>query len=204
MIQPASQETKDYPMPIDSKELKEKLLQVLNTAVAQDKELRDSLKIGDKFRFIRERLHALKNEVEAAVETIKLVDEGNKRVVEADEQLVYVYIFNARGMDFQSWLKMLHPSVYYEYSVNRPIYGSSEEIESLIRSKSTRVQHGYMEIAVKKTAILSTPETAAKDQQGNSLIKVKEGSLRPERLIHFSHNGIQYFLDEDGHLVKVV
>lgn len=191
-------------MPIDSKELKEKLLHVLGTAVSQDEQLRTSLQIGDKFRFIRERLGVLKNEVEEAIQTIKLVDEGSKQVVEEDEQLVYVYIFNAHGMDFSSWIKMLHPSVYYEYSVNRPIYGSSQHVDSLIRSKAKRVQHGYMAVAVKKTAIISTPETANKDQLDNPLVKLKEGSLRPERLISFTHNDIQYFLDEDGRLVKLV
>lgn len=191
-------------MPIDSRELKEKLLQILNKAVAQDAELRQSLQIGDKFRFIRERLGALKSDVESVMETIKLVDEGNKQVVNDDEQLVYVYLFNAHGIDVQTWLKMLHPSVYYEYSVNRPIYGDKAHVESLIRSKAKRVQHGYMAVAVKKTAIVSTPETAVKDSIDNPLVKIKEGSLKPERLISFSHNGIDYFLNENGKLEKII
>jgi len=191
-------------MPIDSRELKEKLLQILAKAVSQDAELRQSLQIGDKFRFIRERLNTLKAEVEAALETIKLVDEGFKQVVHDDEQVVYVYIFNAHGMDLQTWMKMLNPSVYYEYSVNRPIYGEKAHVESLIRSKTTRPQHGYMAVAVKKTAIQSTPETAVKDQLENPLVKIKEGSLRPERLISFTHNGIDYFLSESGKLEKII
>lgn len=189
-------------MPIDSRELKDKLLQILNKAVSQDAELRQSLQIGDKFRFIRERLGALKSEVESAMETIKLVDEGNKQVVNEDEQLVYVYLFNAHGLDVQTWMKMLSPSVYYEYSVNRPIYGAKEHVESLIRSKAKRAQHGYMAVAVKKTSILSTPETALKDSIDNPLVKIKEGSLKPDRLISFTHNGIDYFLNEDGKLEK--
>jgi hypothetical protein len=149
-------------------------------------------------------LQALQSEVVTALETIKLVDEGNKQVVFEDEKVVYVYLFNAHGVDLQSWLKMLNPSVYYEYSVNRPIYGEKEYVDNLIRSRVTRVQHGYMAVAVKKTAILSTPETAVKDQLGNPLVKVKEGSLQPDRLITFTHNGIDYFLNDDGRLEKII
>lgn len=191
-------------MPIDSRELKEKLLQILNKAVSVDAELRQSFQIGDKFRFIRERLGALRSDVESVMETIKLVDEGNKQVVNDDEELVYVYLFNAHGLDVQTWLKMLNPSVYYEYSVNRPIYGKKEHVESLIRSKANRVQHGYMAVAVKKMAILSKPETAMKDVIDNPLVKIKEGSLKPDRLISFTHNGIDYFLNENGRLEKII
>ena len=190
-------------MPLDSKELKEKLLQILNEVVSKDNELRQSLQIGDKFKFIRDRLQALKAKTEAAIETIKLADEGVKRIVEEDEQLVYVYIFNAHGTDLQSWIKMLHPSVYYEYSVNRPIYFEKEHIEAVIRGKAKRVQHGYMSVAVKKTMILSTPENSQKDQAGYPLIKIKEGSLKPERFIRFTHNDVDYFLSESGRLEKL-
>lgn len=191
-------------MPKDSRELKDKLLQLLSKAVAEDTDLRQSLNIGDKFRFIRERLQALKQEVESALETIKLADEGSKQVVHEDEQVVYVYLFNAHGMDLQTWLKMLNPSVYYEYSVNRPIYGEKAHVESLIRGKTTRTQHAFMAVAVKKSAILSAPESATKDQLENPLVKIKEGSLRPERLISFTHNGVDYFLNDDGKLEKML
>lgn len=190
-------------MPADSKELKEKLLQILESAVTKDNELRQSLQIGDKFKFIRDRLQALKTETEAIVDTIKLADDVSKKTVEDDEQLVYVYIFNAHGIELQSWIKMLHPSVYYEYSVNRPIYYEKDHIEGVIRIKPKRVQHGYMTVAVKKSLVLSTPENSQKDQSGNPLVKLKEGSLKPERLIMFTHNGVDYSLSESGKLEKI-
>jgi len=191
-------------MPSDSKELKEKLLQILNEVVTKDNELRQSLQIGDKFKFIRDRLQALKDDTQAAVETIKLSDESVVKTVAEDEQLVYVYIFNAHGIDLQSWLKMLHPSVYYEYSVNRPIYFEKEHAEAVIRGKAKRVQHGYVTFAVKKALIFSTLENSVKDQIGNPLVKLKEGSLKPERLISFTHNDVDYCLNESGKLEKIV
>jgi Dot/Icm secretion system protein (dot_icm_IcmQ) len=191
-------------MPIDSKELKEKLLQILSEAVSKDNDLRQSLQIGDKFKFIRDRLQVLKADTETVVESIKLVDDVVKKTIGEDEQLVYVYIFNAHGIEVQSWIKLLHPSVYYEYSVNRPIYFEKEHIEAVIRGKQKRVQHGYMTVAVKKDLILSTPATSQVDQSGNPLAKIKEGSLKPERLISFTHNDVDYYLSESGRLEKVI
>ena len=187
-------------MPKDSKELKEKLLQIVGAAVSKDVSLRTELKIGDKFRFIRERLQAMQKNVEAALQTIKVETEENKEVLAADEQLVYVYLFNAHGIDLQSWIKMLHPSVYYEHSVNRPIYSEKEHIESVIRNKANRIQHGYLTIAIKKTAITKKGDEGAKDNLGNPLLKIKEGALRPERLMSLSHNGHTYVLNENGGL----
>lgn len=186
----------------DSKELKEKLMRLINEAVNQDSTLRADLKIGDKFRFIRERLHTLKKHVEETLQTIKVEVEENKDELAADEQLVYVYLFNAHGIDLQSWVKMVHPSVYYEHSVNRPIYSEKSHIEAVIRNKANRIQHGYLTIAIKKNFIIHKGEPA-KDNIGNPLLKIKEGSLRPERLISLTHNGHTYVVNENGGLEKV-
>src|SRR3990167_9684781 len=103
--------------------------------------------------------------------------------------LVYVYLFNAHGLNFSSWQKMLSPSVFYEYSVNRPIYGEKAHVEAVIRNKTNKAQHGYLTIAVKKELISSE---SSKDALGNPLIKVKEGGLKIERLICFFHHNHEY------------
>lgn len=190
-------------MPKDSKELKEKLLQLIHDAVNQDAKLRSDLQIGDKFRFIRESLHALQSHVDEAMQTIKVETQENKDVLAEDEQLVYVYLFNAHGIELQSWIKMMHPSVYYEHSVNRPIYDRKEQIESVIRSKANRIQHGYLTIAIKKACILKRDDEAVKDNIGNPVLKIKEGSLKPDRLISLTHNGHSYVLNENGALEKI-
>ncbi len=191
-------------MPKDSKELKEKLMKIVNEAVNKDAELRAQLQIGEKFKFIRDRLAALKQHVEAALQTIQLDTDQEQLVVDEDEQLVYVYLFNAHGIDLQTWIKMLHPSVYYEHSVNRPIYGAKEHVESVIRNKANRTQHGYIEVAVKKAMILKKDDAGLKDNIGNPLLKIKEGSLKPDRLISFYHNGHYYRMNEDGKLEKII
>lgn len=190
-------------MPKDSKELKEKLLQLIHSAVTQDAKLRTDLQIGDKFRFIRERLQALQQHVEQAMDTIKVEVVENKDELAEDEQLVYVYLFNAHGIDIQSWVKMVQPSVFYEHSVNRPIYAAKEHVEAVIRGKANRIQHGFLTIAMKKNAILKQGDEAPKDNIGNPLLKIKEGSLKPERLISLAHNGHTYVVNEHGGLEKV-
>ena len=50
-------------MPVN-KEDKEKLLKLVKDAIKQDESLREQFQIGDKFRFIRDRLHALLTRVE--------------------------------------------------------------------------------------------------------------------------------------------
>lgn len=186
----------------DSKEFKSRLLKLIDDIADQDKALRQELGIGDKFRFVRDRIDALQAHLHETMQSIKDDVEEKKAGPSEEEQLVYVYLFNAHGIDLQTWHKMLRPSVFYEYSVNRPIYKEKADIEAFIRSKQERVQHGYMTIAVKKDCIHSHGETY-KDNIGHPLLKVKEGSLRPEGVMHFAHNGILYLVGENGNLQKM-
>ncbi|HTM63614.1 MAG TPA: type IVB secretion system protein IcmQ [Gammaproteobacteria bacterium] len=189
-------------MPRDTKELKEKLMQLINEAVSNDEKLRAELNIGNKFRFIKDRLQQLKTQIEASLQTIKVETEEKREELSEDEQLVYVYLFNAHGIDMQSWMKLVHPTVFYDHSVNRPIYGNKDHIEAVIRSKANRTQHGYLTVAIKKNDILKKDDAAPKDNLGHPLLKIKEGSLHQTRMLNLSHNGNTFVLDENGSLVK--
>src|SRR5262245_4444723 len=105
-----------------TKEQSEKILQLVLNAIQQDKELREKFQVGDKFRFIRDRLDALQLRVQETIDALQKQDEKKKEVIADDEVVVYVHIYNAQGIAFQTWQKMVSPSVFYEYSVNRPIY----------------------------------------------------------------------------------
>lgn len=183
------------------KEQEEKLLQLMRDAVQHDNELREKHQIGEKFRFIRDRLKALLSRIEESLITLQKETEDKADKVLEDETLVYVYLFNAQGLALQTWQKMLNPAVFYEYSVNRPIYTEKSHVESFIRGKTNKAQHGYITIAIKKQDISKT-EASSKDIIGNPLIKVKEGSLNFKRMFSFTHNGHDYILNEDGVLVK--
>lgn len=186
-----------------TKEQSEKILQLVLNAIKQDKELREKFQVGDKFRFIRDRLDALQLRVQETITSLQKEDEKKKDTLAEDEVIVYVHIYNAQGIAFQTWQKMVSPSVFYEYSVNRPIYNDKSHIESFIRSRPNKVQHAYIGVAIKKQDILSTPESElVKDAIGNPLIKIREGSLLFNRFISFIHNNNEFIFNENGQLVK--
>lgn len=181
-------------------ESREKLLNIIRDAIKQDNELRDQLKIGDKFRFIRDNLNAISTGLEADLTVLKDKTEQAEVKVSKDDINVYVYIFNTQGLDLQSWRKMVSPDVYYEYSVSRPIYSTKEHVEKLIDSKPTRTQHGYITVAVTKDMLL--PTDGVNDTLGNPVIKVKEGALKVDRVICFTHNSIDYTVGPKGEITK--
>ncbi len=183
-------------------EQKAKLLQLVQRAIEQDNVLREKYQIGEKFRFIRDRLSALQSHMaESLVEVGKDTEPKVAEICE-DEMVVYVYLYNAQGVNFATWHKMVHPSVLYEYSVNRPIYVDKAQIDAAIRAKAERQQHGYLTIVVKKTDILPTVGEGAKDPYGAPLVKVREGALHFKRLISFTHHSHEYILKESGEIVR--
>jgi len=186
------------------KELKEKLQKLVLESIQADKDLRDQYQIGDKFRFIRDRLANLGLRVQEEINAMMQEIENKIDKVAEDETLVYVYIFNAQGVVLQTWQKMLSPSVYYEYSVNRPIYIEKAHVEAFIRNRPTKVQHGYLTVAIKKSDILPTPAgiEPPKDQNGSPLYKIREGSLKPNKLFSFTHQDIAYVVNAAGQVVK--
>lgn len=188
----------------DIKTSKQALLDVADAAVAQEALLRERYGIGEKFRFIRDRLQTLQSNLKQELAAIKETAGGAiENVLTDNEVVVYVYLFNAQGASVPTWKKMVHPSVLYEYSVNRPIYEAETAIQTVIRDKANRQQHAYLAIAVQKAHILTMADDAPKDAYGQPLIRVKEGALQIERVIFLKHNGNEYRLNEAGELVKV-
>lgn len=184
-------------MSSEDKSQTDALLTLIKEALHLDDTLRGEHQIGQKFRFIRDRLNALKHNVEENVSTLATESERKKDTIEANEQLVYIYLFNAQGAVLSSWQKLVNPAVFYEYSINRPIYRTQADIDAYIRTKSNRLQHGYITIAVKKSDVVN--EELAEDR---AQIKIKEGSFKIDRFISFTHNGQEYLLNASGQLIK--
>lgn len=191
-------------MPIDpEKEQKQKLLALVREAIARDDALREQYQVGEKFRFIRERLHGLLERLEKLALVEELAEKKRVTEMASDEMPVFVYLYNAHGLTFKSWQNMLSQKVFYEYSVNRPIYSQQLHIEELLRGKANKLQHGYLVFFVKKTDILSpVTETSPKDALGNPMIKIREGSLRTDKFVVFVHNLHEYILDAEGLLIR--
>lgn len=186
------------------KEIKEKLQKLVRDSIEADKKLREKFNIGEKFRFIRDRLLALDGRVQEELDALAVEIEKKTDKIAEGEVLVYVYIFNAQGLVLQTWQKMLNPSVFYEYSVNRPVYTEKAHIEAFIRSRTNKAQHGFLTIVIRKTDILPAPVGIEKvvDTIGNPLVKIREGSLKANKMFSFTHQENQYLLDEAGQIVK--
>lgn len=175
-----------------------KLLSIVREAIKRDEAMRQKFEIGDKFRFVRERLKEILAYLETEKSAQPVVQVEAERTLAQDELAVYVYLYNTKGTMLRNWLNMLTQKVFYEYSVNRPIYSDKEGIEALLKTKPDKQLHAYLVVAVKSSDILSTSE----DAQGNKLIRVKEGSLKIEKLLSFYHNGYHYRMSAEGELVK--
>jgi intracellular multiplication protein IcmQ len=190
-------------MSINEKEQREKLINIIREAVAGDNALREKFQVGDKFRFVRDRLQALLDQLEQHAETKQAEEIKRGVTLVEDEILIYVYLYNAQGVTLQTWVNMLTPKLFYEYSVNRPIYLDKNHIESLIRSKSNKMQHAFLTVAIKQKDVIQN-DRLPQDVLGHVIVKVREGSLKFERFIVLTHNENDYILDQSGILSKQV
>jgi hypothetical protein len=189
----------------DDKESQEHLVNILRQAVESDEALREKYQVGDKFRFVRDRLQALLHKAEQDLpkddDSDNQADKNQNAAL--DEAVVYVHLYNAKGTLLRNWQAMLTPKVFYEYSVNRPIYTEKAHIDNLLRSKGNKAQHAYLSIVVKKADILQPVVGAIrKDIIGNPLVKIKEGALDFQRLVAFTHNEQDFVLNAQGELVR--
>jgi hypothetical protein len=190
-----------YPMSIeDERERHNKVIQLVRDAIQNDSQLREQYQVGDKFRFVRDRLTNLLSHLESHPITAVTKEDVGAAAETQNDLLVYVYLYNAQGAVLRSWSSMLMPKIFYEHSVNRPIYSDKTHIENVLRSKANRQQHAYLTISVKSDDIVSTAHLT--DALGNPLVKVREGKLDFKKLVSFTHNDQDYMLDARGELVK--
>ncbi len=177
-----------------------KLIEIVKQALQRDLELREQYGIGEKFRFVRDRLNTLLATLEKGLPAEGSL-QSKRDILAEDEKLVYVYLYNTQGIQVRTWQTLVNPKVFYEYSVNRPIYDEKHNIEALLKSKTNKAQHGYLTVAVKQNCILKSANEH-KDLLGNPVVKIKEGSLHYDRVMSFTHQDIEYTVQEDGSLVK--
>jgi hypothetical protein len=186
----------------DIKKSQEKLLAIVRDAVKKDEVLRNQLNMNDKFRFVQEKLRALLSKLEN--EFAEAVPEAKSSFIESTDETVdiYVYLFNTQGIDMQTWRKLVSPDVFYEYSVNRPIYAEKEHVDKFINTRPTRSQHAYLTIAISKSFILPAKDDQSQDAVGHTLVKIQEGKLKITQVRCFTHNLIEYNLSPSGELSK--
>jgi len=186
-----------------------KLIQVVRDAIQRDQEFREKYQVGEKFRFIRDRLHALLKRLEEDISNtpavLKITSDEKNNEKNEEEIIVYVYLFNAQGITLRSWQSMLTPNLLYEYNINRPIYVEKAHVEALLRSKSNKVQHAYFSIAIHRNNVLHSAEQGLlKDSLGNPVVKIKEKTLHFNKFHSLFHNDQEYVLNEEKELIKKI
>ena len=180
------------------KEQNIKLLALLKKATEQDESLREKYQLGDKFKFIREKLRSIFAQVETEISDVAHDVKLPEKKLHNDEISLYVYLYNAKGALLANWQPLLTPKVFYEYSVNRPIFKEKKMVTQFIKLKASPLQHGYLTVAVHPGDVVDTYQ----DSQGATLVRVKEGSLHYSKLLMFTHNEQDYVLDSEGRLVS--
>lgn len=186
-----------------TKNLHDNLIHLINMALQQDALLREKYQVGDRFVFVRSRLQSLLTELQNAQFDSTIIQKNEFNIEKNTPcSMVYVYLYNAQGLQLKSWLALLTQKALYEHSVNRPIFFDKNEIESLLKSKSNIAQHAYLVISVVHENISAVPSTV--EGTKTSLIRVREGSLLVERIVSLVHNGVEYTLDSHGQLIKKV
>lgn len=179
-----------------------KLIHWVREAIKKDEALREQYGIKDKFRFVREKLQGLLQRLENDLAHMQ-ADESSAEALSfssEDSLIVYIHLYNAHGVSLKSWQSLLNPRLLYEYSVNRPVYGEKGHIEAFLRSKASKQHHAYLTISISKSDLVLGRES--KDVAGHPLLKIKEGSLHFNRVMGFTHNDIEYEVNEQGEVKK--
>lgn len=187
----------------DAAEQYEKLIQHVRQLIEHDISLREKYAVGEKFRFVRERLQELLQQLVAHAEVAQVAQAAEQSQPATDKVLVYVHLYNAQGTLLRNWSSMFLPKVFYEYSVNRPIYAEKNQIEAFLRTKKNKQHHGYLTIAVSREEIIFPPKQAGEEAAQNPVVKVKEGSLHFNNLVSFTHNDIDYTVSATGELKRI-
>jgi hypothetical protein len=176
-------------MSADDKKVLQLLLDDFQTIVRNESKYRQEFNIGDRFRTIPNQLHEIQLYLEEKLHIHEAAEKTAPRVLEnVDAQLVYVYLFNAQGKQLSRWTHMITPRLLAEYSVNRPIYEASKQIDALVGTKRNAEEHAYLTVAVDSEDVLAQDHPVL-DALGQPLLRLKETALKFDRIKAFTHQG---------------
>ena len=186
---------------MDEKE--KELLNFVKGLVKEEEALRKKYNIGDRYRTIANQFKAMlayvKDQLNLSEDEAESIAPPRDEIT-PEQQLVYVYLYNARGKQLSRWVNLLSPRNLVEYGVNRPIYADEAEVKAYIRSRPQTDEHAYLVMKVAKTDVLPNPEMMQRDALGRSLLKLKERALRMENLVYFVYKNQLHVLS-NGELI---
>lgn len=178
---------------------------IIKKTVDQEDILRKKYEIGARFNVIRTQLASLLTEVEEHVRiNLPKTPVPTETIVDTTTTLIYVSLFNFQGDKLNTWGKLLNAQALFDHSVNRPIYSSQEDIDTMLRSKANKNQQAYIEVRIKKDDILTTDSVNAfTDPFGYPLLRIKQGALKVENIQAFFYMSKKYRVGSDGSLTLI-
>jgi len=183
------------------KERNRKIIDIVRQAIINDQARREKFKIGDQYSFIPEKLQAilkrLEDNLDYSEEVVNSLPAWHREVAD-DEQVVFIYLYNAQGKDKHVWERLLSNNSFAEQCFSRPIYLNHSDVEKVLRSRGDLPHHAFITVVVKKNHILNSNQ---QDSLGGQLIRLVENSLKIDNIIEFFHLGKMYYRDHRGRLI---
>jgi len=177
-------------MPLSKDELAAsiKILKALDEAIATGPWTYNLLfsGVGKKLREMRDRFVQELNLEEYAQEAVPQIDPTAEDYTE-----VYVSLYQAEGANISKWQNVVNSLV--GYNVTRPVYKNEDDIQTAIKNKEFRQNDAYVAVKIRKDDILAPlTEKLPVDRYGNPLLVLREGAIKLENILRFSHQSGTY------------
>lgn len=125
---------------------------------------------------------------------------ANRLALRGNQQEVFISLYTSDGSNIQSWERIIINLP--RQMISRPIYGSEEQVQELIKSKENKQNEAYVGIYINNTDIIHlAPDKILHDRLGNPLLTLKDRSLDLENITRFVHiSGVYKY--SRGRLIK--
>jgi intracellular multiplication protein IcmQ len=111
--------------------------------------------------------------------------------VNAETQLVYISLFQSKGLELSQWELQLRSIT--SHVIGRPAYAEEEQVKKVLRQKLQQHNEAYIVVAIPKIKInmhAHLPER--RDHFGNVLLHLAANAVQVENIIEFVHQGVRY------------
>ncbi|KTD67786.1 IcmQ protein [Legionella steelei] len=125
---------------------------------------------------------------------------ANRLALRGNQQEVFISLYTSDGSNIQSWERIIINLP--RQMISRPIYGSEEQVQELIKSKENKQNEAYVGIYINNTDMIHlAPDKILHDRLGSPLLTLKDRSLDLENITRFVHiSGVYKY--SRGRLIK--
>lgn len=101
-------------------------------------------------------------------------------------QEVFIALYSSEGNNMQAWERIL--SNLPRQIISRPVYADESGVQSIIKTKTNKINEAYVAIGISQSSILNLPQDKIPiDKLGNPLLSIKDRSLNMENISRFVH-----------------